>query len=144
MLASSLAKVWFSLLYSFILESSILSSAIKACGIREWKHNFVYRTRNSKTACFHRKTLRSGIQRETEGCVDLKLFSSVSEGPLAPLELLSCLWSWLPCQNLLQLHIQLLLFLSGEKESRKLDRWQRKSGWVWYIFLLFAMVQNFC
>lgn len=41
MFASSLAKLWFSLLYSFILESSILSSAINACGIRERKNTIL-------------------------------------------------------------------------------------------------------
>lgn len=47
-------------------------------------------------------------------CNDLELFCPLSERPLAMLELLSCLWTWLPGQNVLQLHIQLLLFLGGE------------------------------
>lgn len=45
---------------------------------------------------------------------DLELFGPLSDGPLALLELLRCLWTRLPGQNVLQLHIQLLLFLGGE------------------------------
>lgn len=50
---------------------------------------------------------------------DLELFGSLSDGPLALLELLSCLWTRLPGQNVLQLHIQLLLFLSAETRREK-------------------------
>lgn len=54
---------------------------------------------------------------------DLELFGSLSDGPLALLELLSCLWTGLPGQNVLQLHIQLLLFLSGE--TSRFYKWRR-------------------
>ncbi len=49
---------------------------------------------------------------------DLELFVPPSDGILALLELLGCLWSWLSGQDLLQLHIQLLLFLSGKKGKK--------------------------
>lgn len=55
-------------------------------------------------------------------CDDLQLFSPLSECPLAVLELLSCLWTWLPGQNVLQLHIQLLLFLGGGTEGQKVQQ----------------------
>lgn len=50
---------------------------------------------------------------------DLELFGSLSDGPLALLELLRCFWTRLPGQNVLQLHIQLLLFLGGETEKKE-------------------------
>lgn len=50
---------------------------------------------------------------------DLELFSSLSDGPLALLELLSCLWTRLPGKDVLQLHIQLLLFLGGKIEAKE-------------------------
>lgn len=50
-------------------------------------------------------------------CDDLELLSSLSDGPLALLELLGCLWTRLPDHDVLQLHIQLLLFLDGEKRE---------------------------
>lgn len=61
---------------------------------------------------------------------DLELFVPLSDGTLALLELLVCLRTRLPRQNVLQLHVPSLLLLAGVREGGREERGgeERRAG----------------